>query len=166
MSIGHRIPVAALLLACLLGAAAPTQAIPLPEGPGAELVREQCGDCHATDRVAEQTLSRENWAELLRDMRHLGADFTDQERQRLLAYLTTYLGTSVHASVDVLPAGEGRDLVNGLCSACHSIRLVKQQRLAEWQWEDVLHDMKKYGAPLDDTIQPVILKYLVTHLGQ
>ena len=166
MNDGRWFAAALTVAVCLLVFAPSVQAADLPEHPGVELVRTQCGDCHSTQRVAEQSLSRENWEGLLKDMRHFGADFSDQERQSLLAYLGTYLSPERHGSVEVLPAGEGRDLVRGVCSACHNIALVKQQRLSEWQWEEVLDDMTKFGAPLDDTTRPIILKYLVTHLGQ
>lgn len=65
-----------------------------------------------------------------------------------------------------LPDGKGKDDVEAYCSACHSLRLVLQQRLKRSDWEDVLVTMvKEHGmseiAPDD---RALVLDYLSEHL--
>ena len=66
-----------------------------------------------------------------------------------------------------LPDGEGKDEVEAYCSACHSLRLVLQQRLKRSDWEEVLVTMvKEHGMseiPPDD--RALVLDYLAKHLS-
>jgi hypothetical protein len=66
-----------------------------------------------------------------------------------------------------LPDGKGKDDVEAYCSACHSLRLVLQQRLKRSDWEEVLVTMvKEHGMseiPPDD--RALVLDYLSEHLG-
>lgn len=66
-----------------------------------------------------------------------------------------------------LPPGEGRDEVEGLCSACHSIRMVTQQRLSRDRWDELLDWMvaEQGMAELDADTRDRILDYLATHLS-
>ena len=67
----------------------------------------------------------------------------------------------------LLPAGEGRETVEGICSACHSLRLVAQQGMNRERWDDILHQMvEKQGMPyLDQETRETILGYLAEYLG-
>ena len=67
-----------------------------------------------------------------------------------------------------LPAGAGRETTFYACSACHSIKLVKQQRLSRDRWADLLVYMVEEQAmePLDPEDRKTILDYLGTYLGQ
>lgn len=66
-----------------------------------------------------------------------------------------------------LPEGKGRDTVLGYCAACHSLRLVSQQRLPQYRWEELLIVMnEKHGMPkLPPEDKEVILDYLAKQLG-
>ncbi len=64
------------------------------------------------------------------------------------------------------PEGEGRDLVRFHCSICHDLAIVRQQRLSEGVWDEVLEDMLTFGAVFGDAQRAVILKYLATRFGQ
>lgn len=154
------------LTLALLVVAPAAQAIELPDEPGKKLVLKLCSGCHSTDRIAEQTLGRDQWEEALKEMRHSGAEVTGQQRQALLAYLGTYLAPKPKGKIDVLPRAEGVDLVRAICSACHSIELVKAQRLDREEWDEVLDDMVENGAPVTKELRPIMLNYLSTHLGQ
>ena len=61
-----------------------------------------------------------------------------------------------------LPAGSGRELTYNVCSACHSIRLVTQQRLTRLDWDESLALMvKEHEMPrLDPSEHKLILDYL------
>ncbi len=67
-----------------------------------------------------------------------------------------------------LPPGPGRDLVYGLCSACHSIRLVTQQGLDRDDWDETL-DWMTEEQEMPDIRGPereLILDYLSTYYGR
>lgn len=63
--------------------------------------------------------------------------------------------------------GEGRDLVEVLCDACHSLKLVTQQRLSRDSWSETLVWMvEDQGMPeLDAESEALILDYLEQHYG-
>ncbi|WP_193725735.1 hypothetical protein [Ferruginivarius sediminum] len=67
-----------------------------------------------------------------------------------------------------LPPGEGRELVAGLCGACHSLRLVKQQGMSRERWDYTLDWMvEKQGMPeLQPEMRTTILDYLAEHYGE
>ncbi|MDG1437470.1 MAG: hypothetical protein P8P98_00740, partial [Emcibacteraceae bacterium] len=64
----------------------------------------------------------------------------------------------------LLPQGEGREEVFYLCSACHSIKTVVQQKLSRDAWDKTLDYMvAEQGMPELDTEDRVkILNYLST----
>ncbi len=64
-----------------------------------------------------------------------------------------------------LPEGEGRGLVRFHCSICHDLAIVRQQRLSEGVWDEVLEDMLTFGAVFDDGERVVILRYLIERFG-
>jgi len=71
----------------------------------------------------------------------------------------------VPTPITALPEGEGRELVWVHCNVCHDLGPVRQQRLGRTAWEDVLADMKKFGAFYSDEQRATILEYLVRHYG-
>ncbi|MEK9660298.1 MAG: aldehyde dehydrogenase [Alphaproteobacteria bacterium] len=68
---------------------------------------------------------------------------------------------------DLLPEGEGRDETFGMCSGCHSIKLVVQQGLSRERWDELLDYMvEEQGMPeLDDETRRIVLDYLGEHLN-
>lgn len=67
-----------------------------------------------------------------------------------------------------LPEGPGREMVFGLCQACHSLAIVKQQGLDRESWDETLVWMvEEQGMPqLDPKNRKLILDYLTTHYGR
>lgn len=67
-----------------------------------------------------------------------------------------------------LPPGEGRDLVAGFCSACHSLKLVMQQGMSRKRWDHTLDWMvEQQGMPeLEPEMRATILDYLAEHYGE
>ena len=60
----------------------------------------------------------------------------------------------------------GKQLFEGICSACHSLDLPRSQRLTRPDWEWVLEDMvKKFGCPINEEQGALILEYLVEFHG-
>ena len=68
---------------------------------------------------------------------------------------------------DLLPEGEGRDEVYGVCGGCHSIKLVIQQGLSRDVWDELLDWMvEEQGMPeLDAETRGIVLDYLDRHLN-
>lgn len=66
-----------------------------------------------------------------------------------------------------LPAGDGAELVYYLCSGCHSLGIVKQQRLTDARWDYTLDWMvEEQGmAELDPDTEAAVLDYLTTHFS-
>jgi hypothetical protein len=66
-----------------------------------------------------------------------------------------------------LPEGPGRMLVFGICQACHSLAIVKQQGLSRERWDDILTWMveEQEMPPLDPSNRDLVLDYLATHYG-
>ncbi len=79
------------------------------------------------------------------------------------------LSTPAASTVDTGPlqAGEGAELVAGVCSGCHSLHLVTQQGLSRDSWADTLNWMvEEQGmAPLSDAELSQVLDYLARHYG-
>ncbi|MBT6036018.1 MAG: hypothetical protein HOJ34_08800 [Kordiimonadaceae bacterium] len=67
----------------------------------------------------------------------------------------------------LLPIGEGREEVFYLCSACHSIKTVVQQRLSRDTWDYTLDYMvAEQGMPeLEEEERAQILDYLATYVS-
>jgi hypothetical protein len=66
-----------------------------------------------------------------------------------------------------LPRTAGHELVAGLCSYCHSLRIVMQQHATERRWSEILDWMvARQGMPaLAPQDRAVVLEYLVRHFG-
>ena len=64
--------------------------------------------------------------------------------------------------------GEGRALVVANCTACHSDKLVTQNRSDSQGWRELIYWMqKKQGLwPLDPQTEDVIVGYLAMHYGR
>jgi hypothetical protein len=66
-----------------------------------------------------------------------------------------------------LPAGPGQEETYYACDACHSIRLVTQQRLSRERWDELLDWMvEKQGMPpLPEEDRALVLGYLAEHFN-
>lgn len=96
------------------------------------------------------------------------------ERRDVIAYLGTLTGgvAPVAAAADPFgpnwPAGPGREEAGAVCNACHSLAIVKQQRLPRARWDKLLDWMvEEQGMPEQPPERrALILEYLATHFGQ
>jgi competence protein ComEA len=77
-----------LALAAVLSAAAlPSNAEGLPDGPDKNLVEAICSECHTTERIAAQRLTRPQWADKVLEMLQEAPDVKQSERDRIVEYL-------------------------------------------------------------------------------
>lgn len=99
----------------------------LISGPGATLTENKCKICHELQHIRRQPLSRDEWADNLRNMRERGAPMTDAEMAVILDYLATYYDREKPAPApapDTLVAGGANPAANLLnvhgCVGCHA----------------------------------------------
>lgn len=65
----------------------------LPQGPDRDLVSKVCRSCHDLQMVFDAAgISREEWDMSLDEMTANGMNISADERAKILAYLSTYLG--------------------------------------------------------------------------
>ena len=66
-----------------------------------------------------------------------------------------------------LPPGEGQLETFAFCSPCHSVMIVRQQRLSRQDWQETLVWMvdKQGMDELPEEVRPLILNYLARHYG-
>ena len=148
-----------------------------PAGPGREHTGYVCSACHSLALVKQQGLSRQRWDELLVWMTEKQGmpTPTPEQREQILGYLTTHFGDQPISTSTMpndqfgsdWPAGPGRELTGYVCSACHSLALVKQQRLPRQRWDKLLNWMvEEQGMDEPEpTKRELILDYLATHFG-
>ena len=77
------------------------------------------------------------------------------------------LGAATAAAQDALPDGAGREEVEIYCAACHSLKIVVQQRLSRDAWDETLVWMVEEQAmdPLSEDERKLVLDYLATHFN-
>lgn len=85
----------------------------------------------------------------------------------LLLALPAMPAAHAQDDLDGLPAGPGQEETYYTCSACHSIRLVTQQRLSRSRWDHLLDWMvaEQGMAELMADERALILDYLATQLN-
>ena len=140
----------------------------LPDGPGRVAVYFNCTACHSLKQFTQQRMSREEWDKILDTMvaKNNMHPMEPWARNQVLNYLATHFGID-QALWQGLPVGPGRELVFGLCQACHSLAIVKQQGLDRESWEETMEWMvEEQGMPsLDEENLNLVLDYLATHYG-
>ncbi|MDJ0950460.1 MAG: hypothetical protein QNJ94_16230 [Alphaproteobacteria bacterium] len=160
------------LVARLTGGAAAAEALDLaglPPGPGRDAVYYTCRACHSSRQFVQQRLSRDEWDALLTEMvkKNGMAEPEPWARTLMLAYLTTHFGPP-DDEYGGLPTAPGQEETFGICGACHSIRLVTQQRLTRADWDETLVWMveEQEMDPLEPEDRKLILDYLATYYGR
>jgi hypothetical protein len=65
----------------------------LEEGPGKDVVKRVCGECHdAADHIAKFKKTADQWGDVISDMQTRGAEPTDDEIKTMTTYLAKYYG--------------------------------------------------------------------------
>ena len=75
------------------------------------------------------------------------------------------IGIGSVAAQDLLPDGEGRDIVEYACSQCHDLLRVTQASKTEQQWQFLVTQMLNQGAPIEDYEVETVVRYLTEHFG-
>ncbi|MFQ5955317.1 MAG: hypothetical protein ACE5JZ_09670 [Kiloniellales bacterium] len=140
----------------------------LPRGLGREAVYYTCRACHSLKQFTQQRMDRDDWhATIDRMVEKNNMHMPEPWAYTLiLNYLSTHFGVDIE-DFQGLPPGPGREEVFYTCTACHSIMLVKQQRLRRDVWDETLDWMvEEQDMPeLDPDQRKIILDYLSTYLS-
>jgi cytochrome c5 len=64
-----------------------------------------------------------------------------------------------------LPAGEGNEVTERVCGACHGTDVVASERHNKSEWQKVSDDMLARGADATDAEVKTIVEYLAKYFG-
>ncbi len=114
-----------LLLVCVLPVHGEEKLI---SGPGSVLTETKCKICHELQHIRRTPLSRDEWADNLKNMKERGTPMTDAEMAVILDYLSVYYNREKPApapSADTLASASDDPMqkllgANG-CVACHAV---------------------------------------------
>jgi mono/diheme cytochrome c family protein len=70
--------------------------VDLPQGPGKDILENNCGECHGVERVADKAWTKDKWRATVKDMVSRGAELKPEEIDTLVDYLSTYFGPDNH----------------------------------------------------------------------
>jgi len=93
-----------VLATALAAAAISSRAEGLPDGPDKDLVEAICSECHTTERIAAQQLTKTQWADKVLEMLQEAPDVKQSERDRIVEYLAKNF--AAHANVNKASAKE------------------------------------------------------------
>src|SRR5215472_12255099 len=69
------------------------------------------------------------------------------------------------ATVQDLPDGEGKKILQNSCTACHGLDDVVNSHMDKTGWSNLIDSMISNGAQVDDKDKPVLVDYLVKNFG-
>lgn len=172
------IPVIYLTLA--FGNTAPAQGD--KNNRGRELYKSVCTQCHTTNAIEVTRDGRHGWEDTVHKMVSAGAQLNTEEMEIVIDYLATRFGPgagpmktgllppgsplqtdgTVTSDKLVLPEGEGKALVQGLCQTCHDLGRVVATRKSAADWQRYTQKMLA-----QNDIQPVPqqIQGIVTYLS-
>jgi mono/diheme cytochrome c family protein len=143
------------------------QQIELPAGNGADIVQSKCLNCHQSDLIRQQRLTRSGWERELDKMVRWGAAVIEQERDVVLDYLALNWGLR---PADPSPSDATRDrgaqVFQRACLSCHHTDIVEQQRLSPAGWVREVDKMVRWGAAVRDEEKNLLVEYLSTQFGR
>jgi competence protein ComEA len=83
----------------------------------------------------------------------------------LFIRLLLCLGFVSGAGAQTLPAGKGKDIVEGACSDCHGSEQVQGRAWTADRWRKIVRQMVDKGAVLSDEETKTLLDYLIANFG-
>lgn len=79
--------------------------------------------------------------------------------------LTAFFLAAATAGASDLPPGEGKEVVQRMCTSCHAPKVVTSKRASKTQWAQIVNQMVSRGAEgTDDEIETVV-EYLSKNFG-
>jgi competence protein ComEA len=72
---------------------------------------------------------------------------------------------AVSTSSSALPPGEGKPIVERMCSSCHTLKVVTSKRASPEQWGQLVDQMVSRGAEGTDEEVETVVEYLSKNFG-
>ncbi len=119
LAFSRLLPAAALLAASATAAGA---GIRIPNGPGSNIVYSKCQACHDLQYVNDaKGLLPAQWEAVVASMKDYGLELSDQDKSKVIEYLTTYLGPNPPPAEVATPVAnvDGATVWQQNCAACH-----------------------------------------------
>ena len=160
----------AIWLVLTVALATLSMAVPqeLPEGEGKKLLEERCAGCHSLKPVVSLKQSQGAWKELVVKMVGYGAQLDDKEVEVATAYLTKHFGpeSSAAAKPDSPEEKTAKRLIEGICSSCHDVGLVRSTKATRAEWFDIVMRMNGLDAGVSARDVDVLVDYLASKYGR
>jgi DNA uptake protein ComE-like DNA-binding protein len=83
----------------------------------------------------------------------------------VLMPLAFMVAISVPAAAQGLPDGEGKDVYENVCGACHGADIVIGSQGSKSRWEETVDAMKNRGASASDEEFVIVTNYLAKYFG-
>jgi hypothetical protein len=84
----------------------------------------------------------------------------------VLTLVTGVLLGTTQVRSDELPDGDGRDVVEYVCTQCHGLVEVTAATKSAEQWRYLVRQMINQGAPIEEHEIDRIVHYLTEHFGE
>jgi len=91
--------------------------------------------------------------------------FQQLRRRALYGVVCLSLTVSAH-SQSKLPEGKGKQIVESVCTQCHSVRSITSSRFSREGWQNIVYDMISQGAPLLEEEIAEVVQYLAENFGK
>ena len=151
MTLDARCAATILLTGMVVSAVARAQETAKPER-GEQILNSACLTCHDNRPVDTQALDDAAWTKNVKAMIEKGAEVKAADVSVLVDYLTRRHGP--------MPEGPGKEVVLNICTQCHDLQRVRNERLSPEGWAEILQAMLNEGAPLTDKDFEAALRYL------
>jgi cytochrome c5 len=85
---------------------------------------------------------------------------------RLFALLLAALASAEAVAADKLPPGQGKRIVETVCSSCHPTDVVTSKSYSKERWRSVVEAMISEGASLTKAEAAQVVEYLARNFGE
>ena len=119
---------------------------------GEQILNAACLTCHDNRAIDTQALDEAAWTKEVKSMIEKGAEVKAADVPVLVDYLTRHHGP--------LPDGPGKEVLLNICTQCHDLQRVRNEKLSPEGWAEILQAMLNEGAPLSDKDFEAVLRYL------
>jgi len=158
------------------------------EDQNKSLYEAACTPCHGLAPIERTRDGRQGWQDTVQKMVVIGAQLDTEEMDRVIDHLyRTYgpgTGDPMRAGIlpadspmqadgrlssenVVLPEGEGKQMVQGLCTMCHDLGVVVATRRSSDDWQHYTSNMlRQNGIRIAEDKQEVMVSYLHRYFGK
>jgi mono/diheme cytochrome c family protein len=146
----------------------PAAGNPLPAGPGCDIVAVACSQCHGLNAFTWLRQGEGAWRHQVYDMILRGTQISPNEIDTVVTYLAANFGPGVNVPPSPavsLPAGAGKEVVEGACAICHGLDRSVGTRRSPAEWQAIVSKMVFLGAPLSADQANAAVGYLSTNFG-